>query len=50
MFVAVNAENAPCTVDARGAFDAEDLLTGERVHIDGAVPLEPYAVRYLRRV
>ena len=50
VFVAVNAENAPCTVDARGAFDAEDLLTGERVHIDGAVPLGPYVVRYLRRV
>ncbi len=50
VYCAVNAESAPCAVDARGSFDAEDLLTGERVRIDGRVELAPYGARLLRRV
>lgn len=29
VFVAVNAENAPCSIDARGEYKAIDFLTGE---------------------
>lgn len=50
VLVAVNAENAPCSIDARDAFTAVDLLTGETVQVDGCVELPPYGVRYLKRV
>lgn len=48
VLVAVNAENAPCAIDARGTFEAVELLTGARVSIPGRVELEPYEVKYLR--
>ncbi|HJB61260.1 MAG TPA: alpha-glucosidase C-terminal domain-containing protein [Candidatus Ruminococcus gallistercoris] len=50
VFVAVNAENAPCSIDARGSFAALDLLTGETVQVDGRVELPPYGVRYLKQI
>ena len=50
VLVAVNAENAPCSIDARGSFTAQDLLTGETVAVNGRVELPPYGVRYLKLV
>ena len=42
VFVAVNAENAPCSIDARGEYKAVDFLTGETSDIHGRVELPPY--------
>ncbi len=50
VYCAVNAENAPCAVDARDRFDAEDLLTGEKLRVEGRVELPPYGARLLKRV
>lgn len=50
VLVAVNAENAPCSIDARGSFTAQDLLTGKTVAVNGRVELPPYGVRYLKLV
>ena len=48
VYVAVNAENAPCSIDARGSFSALDLLTGEQVQVDGRVELPPYGAKILK--
>lgn len=50
VFVAVNAENAPCSIDARGEYKAVDFLTGETSDIHGRVELPPYGVKYLKLV
>ena len=50
VFVAVNAENAPCSIDARGDYKAVDFLTGETSDIHGRVELPPYGVKYLKLV
>ena len=49
-YVAVNAENAPCSIDARGEYKAVDFLTGETSDIHGRVELPPYGVKYLKLV
>lgn len=50
VFVAVNAENAPCSIDARGEYKAVDFLTGETSDIHGRVELPPYGFKYLKLV
>ena len=50
VFVAVNAENAPCSIDVRGEYKAVDFLTGETIDIHGRVELPPYGVKYLKLV
>ena len=50
VFVAVNAENAPCSIDARGEYKAVDFLTGETSDIHGRGELPPYGVKYLKLV
>lgn len=48
VFVAVNADGAETAIDARGSFQAENLLSGETISVNGAVELPSYGVRYLR--